>query len=199
MCGIIGYTGKSHAEKIMLDALELLEYRGYDSAGIALLHQGGTEILKCTGRVKDLRNLCALKKPEGFCGIGHTRWATHGGVCDANAHPHRFGRITLIHNGIIENYRELTEKYALEGHLRSETDSEVVAAVVEHFYAGDPYSAIRRTVLKLKGTFALAIMFDDQPGKIYAVRNVSPIVAALTGDGAILSSDVAAIVPFTTD
>ncbi len=199
MCGIIGYTGKSHAEKIMLDALELLEYRGYDSAGIALLHQGGTEILKCAGRVKDLRNLCAGKKPEGTCGIGHTRWATHGGVCNENAHPHRFGRITLIHNGIIENYRELTEKYALEGHLRSETDSEVVAAVVEHFYAGDPYSAIRRTVLKLKGTFALAIMFDDQPGKIYAVRNVSPIVAALTGDGAILSSDVAAIVPFTTD
>lgn len=199
MCGIIGYTGKEDAREIMLDALELLEYRGYDSAGIALLNENGTQIVKRAGRVKDLRNLCKEKKPVGCCGIGHTRWATHGGVCDENAHPHRFGRITLIHNGIIENYRELTEKYALEGKLASETDSEVVAAVLEHFYEGDPYSAIRKTVLKLKGTFALAIMFDDQPGKIYAVRNVSPIVAAVTEDGAILSSDVAAIVPFTTD
>ena len=199
MCGIIGYTGKDDAKEIMLDALELLEYRGYDSAGIALLNENGTQIVKRAGRVKDLRNLCKEKKPVGCCGIGHTRWATHGGVCDENAHPHRFGRITLIHNGIIENYRELTEKYALEGKLASETDSEVVAAVLEHFYEGDPYSAIRKTVLKLKGTFALAIMFDDQPGKIYAVRNVSPIVAAVTEDGAILSSDVAAIVPFTTD
>ncbi len=199
MCGIIGYTGKNDAKEIMLDALELLEYRGYDSAGIALLGEEGTHIYKRAGRVKDLRNLCAEKDPKGCCGIGHTRWATHGGVCDENAHPHRFGRITLIHNGIIENYRELTEKYGLEGKLASETDSEVVAAVLERFYDGDPYSAIRRTVLKLKGTFALAILFDDQPGKIFAVRNVSPIVAAATKDGAILSSDVAAIVPFTTD
>ena len=199
MCGIIGYTGKEDAREIMLDALELLEYRGYDSAGIALLNENGTQIVKRAGRVKDLRNLCKEKKPVGCCGIGHTRWATHVGVCDENAHPHRFGRITLIHNGIIENYRELTEKYALEGKLASETDSEVVAAVLEHFYEGDPYSAIRKTVLKLKGTFALAILFDDQPGKIYAVRNVSPIVAAVTEDGAMLSSDVAAIVPFTTD
>lgn len=199
MCGIIGYTGKSDAKEIMLDALELLEYRGYDSAGIALLGEEGTSIYKRAGRVKDLRELCAKKSPKGNCGIGHTRWATHGGVCDENAHPHRFGRITLIHNGIIENYRELTEKYELEGKLASETDSEVVAAVLEHFYNGDPYSAIRRTVLKLKGTFALAILFEDQPGKIYAVRNVSPIVAAATKDGAILSSDVAAIVPFTTN
>ncbi|MCM1126104.1 MAG: glutamine--fructose-6-phosphate transaminase (isomerizing) [Lachnospiraceae bacterium] len=199
MCGIIGYTGKSDAKEIMLDALELLEYRGYDSAGIALLDGEGARICKRAGRVKDLRDLCARENPKGSCGIGHTRWATHGGVCDENAHPHKFGRITLIHNGIIENYRELTEKYGLEGKLASETDSEVVAAVLEHFYNGDPYSAIRRTVLKLKGTFALAMMFDDQPGKIYAVRNVSPIVAAATKDGAILSSDVAAIVPFTTD
>lgn len=199
MCGIIGYTGKSNAKEIMLDALEFLEYRGYDSAGIALLKEGRTQIVKCTGRVKDLRNLCAQGEMEGRCGIGHTRWATHGGVCDENAHPHRFGNVTLIHNGIIENYRELVEKYALEGCLLSETDSEVAAAVLQHFYQGDPYAAIRKTVLKLKGTFALAVMFDDQPDQIFAVRNVSPIVAAVTRDGAILSSDVAAIVPFTTD
>ena len=199
MCGIIGYTGKGNAGKIMLDALELLEYRGYDSAGIALLDGGKTQIVKRAGRVKDLRGLYEELKPAGQCGIGHTRWATHGGVSNENAHPHKFGKITLIHNGIIENYKELTEKYGLEGSLASETDSEVVAAVLEHFYTGDPYSAIRRTVLKLKGTFALAILFEDQPDKIFAVRNVSPIVAAVTEKGAMLSSDVAAIVPFTTD
>ena len=199
MCGIIGYTGKGNAAKIMLDALELLEYRGYDSAGIALLGQSGTQILKSVGRVKDLRKRCRGQELGGHCGIGHTRWATHGGVCDQNAHPHRFGRVTLIHNGIIENDKELTEKYHLAKQLRSQTDTEVAAAVVDHFYTGDPYSAIRRTVLKLKGTFAFAVLFDDQPDQIFAVRNVSPIVAAITPDGAILSSDVAAIVPFTPD
>ena len=200
MCGIIGYTGTKDAGEIMLNALELLEYRGYDSAGIALSneHGGPAEITKCAGRVKDLRLLCEKENVAGHCGIGHTRWATHGGVCDENAHPHRFGKITVIHNGIIENYRHLIEKYELDGKLHSQTDSEVVAAVLSRFYDGDPYAAIRKTVLKLKGTFALAILFDDIPGKIFAIRNVSPIVAANTEDGAILSSDVAAIVPFTT-
>lgn len=200
MCGIIGYTGTKDAGEIMLNALELLEYRGYDSAGIALSNENGkaAEITKCAGRVKDLRLLCEKENISGHCGIGHTRWATHGGVCDANAHPHHFGKITVIHNGIIENYRHLIEKYELDGKLRSQTDSEVVAAVISRFYNGDPYAAIRKTVLKLKGTFALAILFDDIPGKIFAIRNVSPIVAANTEDGAILSSDVAAIVPFTT-
>ena len=200
MCGIIGYTGTKEASEIMLDALELLEYRGYDSAGIALSDENGgpARIIKRAGRVKDLRLLCEEKNVSGHCGIGHTRWATHGGVSDENAHPHGYGKVTIIHNGIIENYRQLIEKYELDGKLKSQTDSEVVAAVLSHFYQGDPYSAIRKTVLKLKGTFALAIMFEDIPGKIYAVRNVSPIVAANTEDGAILSSDVAAIVPFTT-
>lgn len=200
MCGIIGYTGTKEASEIMLDALELLEYRGYDSAGIALSDENGgpARIIKRAGRVKDLRPLCEEKNVSGHCGIGHTRWATHGGVSDENAHPHGYGKVTIIHNGIIENYRQLIEKYELDGKLKSQTDSEVVAAVLSHFYQGDPYSAIRKTVLKLKGTFALAIMFEDIPGKIYAVRNVSPIVAANTEDGAILSSDVAAIVPFTT-
>lgn len=200
MCGIIGYTGKKEAGEILLDALELLEYRGYDSAGIALSDErgGNPKLAKCAGRVKDLRELCKETDVTGTCGIGHTRWATHGGVCDENAHPHRFGKVTIIHNGIIENYRELIEKYGLENKLCSQTDSEVIAAVLARFYDGDPYAAIRKTVWKLKGTFALAILFDDIPGKIFAVRNVSPIVAASIEDGAILSSDVAAIVPFTT-
>lgn len=200
MCGIIGYTGKREASEIMLDALELLEYRGYDSAGIALFPENGgpVRIFKKAGRVHDLRELCAKNDVTGHCGIGHTRWATHGGVSDENAHPHHFKDVTITHNGIIENYRQLIERYELDGKLTSQTDSEVVAAVLSHFYTGDPYAAIRKTVLKLKGTFALSIMFDDIPGKIFAVRNVSPIVAANTEDGAILSSDVAAIVPFTT-
>ena len=200
MCGIIGYVGKKEASKILLDALELLEYRGYDSAGIALSAEdkSSCKLIKCAGRVSDLRKRCKEADVTGDCGIGHTRWATHGGVCDENAHPHRFGKVTIIHNGIIENYGELIEKYGLEQALCSQTDSEVVAAVLSHFYEGDPYAAIRKTVLKLKGTFALAILFDDIPGKIFAVRNVSPIVAASTRDGAILSSDVAAIVPFTS-
>ena len=200
MCGIIGYTGKGNVREIMLDALELLEYRGYDSAGIALLdEEGKTQVAKCAGRVKDLRALCEKEQMSGQCGIGHTRWATHGGVNAENAHPHRFGKVTLIHNGIIENYRELTARYHLQDSLTSETDSEVAAAVLDHFYDGDPYAAIRKTILKLKGTFALAIMFEDKPGRIYAVRNVSPIVAALSSDGAMLSSDVAAIGPYSSD
>lgn len=200
MCGIIGYTGPLEAKKLLIEGLSGLEYRGYDSAGIALLDEkeGGTKVAKCAGRVKDLRSLCTQKDVSGTCGIGHTRWATHGGVCDSNAHPHRFGKVTVIHNGIIENYRQLIEKYELDGKLRSQTDSEVAAAVLSRFYQGDPYAAIRKTVLKLKGTFAFAVLFEDIPGKIFAVRNVSPIVAASTEDGAILSSDVAAIVPFTT-
>ncbi len=191
MCGIIGYTGEKQAQEIMLDALEVLEYRGYDSAGIAVCGSGAeVQMRKCAGRVKDLRSLCGGTKVNGTCGIGHTRWATHGGVSDENAHPHKFGKVTVIHNGIIENYRSLIAKYELQDQLKSETDSEVAAAVLEHFYNGDPYAAIRKTVLKLKGTFALGIMFEDIPGVIFAVRNVSPIVVARAENGSMLASDV---------
>lgn len=198
MCGIIGYTGKKEAIKILLNSLEVLEYRGYDSAGIALLEkEEKLKIVKCTGRVSKLRQLCEAQNLSQSCGIGHTRWATHGGVNQENSHPHCFGKVTLVHNGIIENDRELIEKYALEGKLRSQTDSEVVAAVISHFYDKDPLEAIRKATLCLKGTFGLAILFEDIPGKIFAVRNVSPIVAADSREGKLLSSDITAIVPFT--
>ena len=199
MCGIIGYTGNKEAGEILLDALEVLEYRGYDSAGIAILGADKEEakLVKCTGRVRDLRALCEQRDIAGSCGIGHTRWATHGGVNEVNTHPHRFGRVTIVHNGIIENYQQLIQKYGLEDKLSSQTDSEVIAAVIDHFYEADPYTAIRKAVLKLKGTFGLAIMFDEAPGKIFAVRSISPIVAASLSDGVILSSDLAAIAPFT--
>lgn len=200
MCGIIGYTGRKEAEGIMLDALEVLEYRGYDSAGIAVCgedHQ--VRIRKCAGRVKDLRSLCERDGLSGVCGIGHTRWATHGGVSDANAHPHQFGGVTVIHNGIIENYKSLIAQYKLEEKLQSQTDSEVAAAVASHFYNGDPYAAIRKTVLKLKGTFALGIMFEDIPDVIFAVRNVSPIVVARTEEGSMMASDVTALGQYSKD
>lgn len=199
MCGIIGYTGSEDVREVLLDALELLEYRGYDSAGIALRDEesGKTEVRKCAGRVSDLRAICASEKVVSQCGIGHTRWATHGGVNDCNAHPHQVGKVTLVHNGIIENYRELIVDYDLADTLKSETDSEVVAALLNRFYEGKPEEAIKKTVSKLKGTFALVILFEDQKNVIYSTRNVSPIVATICKEGAMLASDLTALCRFT--
>ena len=199
MCGIIGYTGSEDVREVLLDALELLEYRGYDSAGIALRDEesGKTEVRKCAGRVSDLRAICASEKVVSLCGIGHTRWATHGGVNDCNAHPHQVGKVTLVHNGIIENYRELIADYDLADTLKSETDSEVVAALLNRFYEGNPEEAIKKTVSKLKGTFALVILFEDQKDVIYSTRNVSPIVATICKEGAMLASDLTALCRFT--
>lgn len=199
MCGIIGYTGSEDVREVLLDALELLEYRGYDSAGIALRDEesGKTEVRKCAGRVSDLRAICTSEKVVSQCGIGHTRWATHGGVNDCNAHPHQVGKVTLVHNGIIENYRELIADYDLADTLKSETDSEVVAALLNRFYEGKPEEAIKKTVSKLKGTFALVILFEDQKDVIYSTRNVSPIVATICKEGAMLASDLTALCRFT--
>ena len=199
MCGIIGYTGSEDVREVLLDALELLEYRGYDSAGIALRDEesGKTEVRKCAGRVSDLRAICASEKVVSQCGIGHTRWATHGGVNDCNAHPHQVGKVTLVHNGIIENYRELIADYDLADTLKSETDSEVVAALLNRFYEGNPEEAIKKTISKLKGTFALVILFEDQKDVIYSTRNVSPIVATICKEGAMLASDLTALCRFT--
>jgi glucosamine--fructose-6-phosphate aminotransferase (isomerizing) len=179
----------------ILDALELLEYRGYDSAGLATINgqTGKTKLRKCAGRVRDLRKKCAKDKKVSTCGIGHTRWATHGGVSDVNAHPHRCGNVVLVHNGIVENYEELKDHFMLEKDLKSDTDTEVVAGVLNRLYKGDPHETIRETVKYLKGTFALVILFDDQPDVIYAIRNVSPIVACHTSDGTMLASDVVAL------
>ena len=199
MCGIIGYTGSEDVREVLLDALELLEYRGYDSAGIALRDEesGKTEVRKCAGRVSDLRAICMSEKVVSQCGIGHTRWATHGGVNDCNAHPHQVGKVTLVHNGIIENYRELIADYDLADTVKSETDSEVVAALLNRFYEGKPEEAIKKTVSKLKGTFALVILFEDQKDVIYSTRNVSPIVATICKEGAMLASDLTALCRFT--
>lgn len=200
MCGIIGYIGNEALSNI-LKGLELLEYRGYDSAGLAVRKkgQGESTVYKCKGRVTDLRNLIPEDCCDYSCGIGHTRWATHGGVCDENAHPHKSGKVTLVHNGIIENYEFLKEEYELEDKLISETDTEIVAALLDKFYKGNPEEAIKRTVKKLKGTYALVVMFDDMPDQIFAVRNVSPIVVAKNEGMVMISSDPAAFYDYTKE
>lgn len=199
MCGIIGYTGKKEAKEILLHALETLEYRGYDSAGIATSDSASGEVIitKCAGRVSELRKILQGTQISTKCGMGHTRWATHGGVVNRNAHPHQVGKVTVVHNGIIENYKELISYYQMEGQLQSDTDSEVAAALLNHFYSGNPIEAIKKTVSTLYGTFALVIMFQDIPGKIFSIRNVSPIVATYSEEGALLASDVTALCQFT--
>lgn len=199
MCGIIGYIGNENVKEVLLDGLELLEYRGYDSAGIAVRDSvtAKTDVYKCAGRVSDLRKICGSDNRLSTCGIGHTRWATHGGVSDENAHPHQCGKVTLVHNGIIENYRELIAEYHLKDVLCSETDTEVAAALLDYYYEGNPREAIKKTVEKLNGTFALVILFADQPEVIYSVRNVSPIVAAVCEKGTMLASDLTALCRFT--
>lgn len=199
MCGIIGYSGPLDARKILLDGLAGLEYRGYDSAGIALVMEDSSICLaKKTGKVQALREYCdEIIKGASHCGIGHTRWATHGGVTEQNAHPHRAGRVTLIHNGIIENYHELTKEFHLEDRLISQTDSEVAAWVLDSLYDGDPLKAISKLQEKLRGSYGFCIMFDDQPGSIYAVRSVSPLVASYTHSGALVASDLTALIPYT--
>lgn len=198
MCGIIGYTGQEPAKDILINGLKTLEYRGYDSAGIAVLDpKTGIVLKKKTGKVAELEAAAAGDATDATCGIGHTRWATHGGVTETNAHPHRQGSVTLCHNGIIENYKELTIEHGLKNALKSETDTEVVAALLDKFYEGDPYKTIRKVVDLLAGSFALCIMFDDQPGKIFAIRNVSPMVAASFEGGSIIASDLTAVISFS--
>lgn len=199
MCGIIGYTGTKEAKEILIDGLEQLEYRGYDSAGIVVGNSSGTTIVKRTGKVDNLREAVREMNITGTCGIGHTRWATHGGVTEENTHPHSFGKVTLVHNGIIENYHELATKYGLTEQLVSETDSEVAAGVLNHFYTGDPYKAIAETVRQLEGTYGFCIIFEDRPNQIFAIRNVSPMVAAVSGDGTVIASDLTAIIPYTKE
>lgn len=195
MCGIIGYTGSLDASGKLIKGLKSLEYRGYDSAGIAVYNSDLNEVIiaKSKGRVAQLE-----AKANGICGntgIGHTRWATHGNVSDTNSHPHKFGNVTLVHNGIIENYESIKNQLGIAGRLKSQTDSEVVAALIDNYYqiGSNPSNAIIKAIKGIKGTFALGIMFDDIPNKIYAVRNVSPIVCCKNDDGAYIASDITAI------
>ncbi len=212
MCGIVGYTGSAPACGILVEGLARLEYRGYDSAGIAIQQGGATEVVCRRGRVAELAGSLAPMELGGTCGIGHTRWATHGRPSEANAHPHTScdGRICIVHNGIIENFAELRERLIAEGHaFASDTDSEVVAHLVEARLAQTPVAAddaglrlvqaVADAVCELVGSYALAVMSDDAPGAIVATRKDSPLIAGLAPDGAYVASDAIAMLDATRD
>ncbi len=201
MCGIIGYTGSQKAVPILLAGLATLEYRGYDSAGIAV-QQNGLQVVKTKGRLSLLREKLAhaTHLQNATCGIGHTRWATHGEPSDINSHPHGTARLALVHNGIIENYKEVSAFLLGKGYtFTSQTDTEAAALLVDYYYGemGDPKKAIFRAVEGLRGAYAFGICFADEPQRIYATRKDNPLIVATTKDGALISSDVPAILSHT--
>ncbi len=199
MCGIIGYSGYLDAKQVLIDGLSELEYRGYDSAGIACFTDNGIEVVKEVGKVQMLRNLVPADL-QSSCGIGHTRWATHGGVSRENAHPHSCGMVTLIHNGIIENYHELTEELKATGRTpKSQTDTEVAAMLIDSFYTGDPYKAISEAAKRLTGAYAFCIMFADQKDVIYCIRKGSPLVACMSEEGSVIASDMVALLKYSKE
>ncbi len=200
MCGIVGYIGKRECSDVLMDGLEKLEYRGYDSAGIAVFENGGIRTVKTRGKLRAMsEKLAAEGKPHGFCGIGHTRWATHGEPSDINSHPHSNGRVTIVHNGIIENYVELKEFLSEKGYkFISQTDSEVVACLLDYYYAErNPLKAIMETVKELHGSYAFGILFKDFPDRVYAVRNGSPLIVGLGEDEYFIGSDIPAFLKYT--
>ncbi|MBQ2687940.1 MAG: glutamine--fructose-6-phosphate transaminase (isomerizing) [Clostridia bacterium] len=202
MCGIVGYVGKNDCSEVLVNALSKLEYRGYDSAGIAVFEKGEVNVIKAEGRLKNLEDkMNAENFPVGSAGIGHTRWATHGKPSDINSHPHIGGEfVTLVHNGIIENYREIKERLEKEGReFYSETDTEVVAKLLDFNYKGNPTEAIEKTLAEVQGSFALGILFKDIPNVIYAVRRGSPLIVGVKGEEGFIASDVPAIIKYTKD
>lgn len=202
MCGIVGYVGNLKAKNVLLEGLATLEYRGYDSSGIALFEDGGIEIIKAKGRLS-----CLAEKIDGFgrdfvsgCGVGHTRWATHGEPSDVNSHPHSAKNVVLVHNGIIENYMELKEMLVENGYsFESQTDTEIAAKAIDYCYDGDPVKAIKKAVELIKGAYAFGIMFKDKPDCIYAIRKDSPLVVGLSGGQNFIASDVTAILKYTNN
>ncbi len=185
----------------MLEGLEALEYRGYDSAGIAFFHHDSIQTIKTTGKVSCLRDKVTLSAgTDSTCGIGHTRWATHGGVSDTNSHPHTCGKVTLIHNGIIENYHVLELELAAMGRFPvSQTDTEIAAMLIDSLYEGDASAAIKKAVARLEGAYAFCILFADEPEVIYCLRNGSPLVACHGKEGSIIASDMVALIKYSRE
>ena len=203
MCGIVGYVGEEQAAPILLDGLSKLEYRGYDSAGIAVYDGSDINVVKAKGRLSVLRDLTQNGAGlSGYVGIGHTRWATHGEPSVSNAHPHynQSKTITVVHNGIIENYQPLREKLISKGYkFNSETDTEVIAHLLDYYYKGDPKEAIFKVLHRVIGSYAFGILFQDHPGMVYAVRKDSPLIIGVSDNGNYIASDVPAILKYTRD
>ena len=199
MCGIVGYVGKRSAQDVLLDGLEKLEYRGYDSAGVALALDGGIRVVKSKGRLTQLRQkLAAQALAQSFCGIGHTRWATHGEPSDVNSHPHSTPRVSIVHNGIIENYGILKERLIARGYtFESETDTEVLVRLIDSCYAGDPLRALQEALAKVRGSYALAVLFRDRPDTIFAVKRESPLIVGWGEGENFVASDIPALLKYT--
>ena len=205
MCGIVGFTGNHQAAPILLDGLSKLEYRGYDSAGIAIRNgECETEVIKAKGRLKVLAEKTNDgESVPGTCGIGHTRWATHGEPSENNAHPHVSddGNVVAVHNGIIENYQELKDKLLRKGYtFYSETDTEVAVKLVDYYYKkyeGTPVDAINHAMVRIRGSYALAIMFKDYPEELYVARKDSPMILGVADGESYVASDVPAILKYT--
>ena len=199
MCGIVGYVGKRSAQDVLLDGLEKLEYRGYDSAGVALALDGGIRVVKSKGRLTQLRQkLAAQALAQSFCGIGHTRWATHGEPSDVNSHPHSTPRVSIVHNGIIENYGILKERLIAKGDtFESETDTEVLVKLIDSCYTGDPLRALQEALAKVRGSYALAVLFRDRPDTIFAVKRESPLIVGWGEGENFVASDIPALLKYT--
>ena len=199
MCGIVGYVGKRSAQDVLLDGLEKLEYRGYDSAGVALALDGGIRVVKSKGRLTQLRQkLAAQALAQSFCGIGHTRWATHGEPSDVNSHPHSTPRVSIVHNGIIENYGILKERLIAKGYtFESETDTEVLVKLIDSCYTGDPLRALQEALAKVRGSYALAVLFRDRPDTIFAVKRESPLIVGWGEGENFVASDIPALLKYT--
>lgn len=198
MCGIVGYIGFREPKDVLVEGLKTLEYRGYDSAGIALKNDTSVQVIKEVGRISSLEEKINKEKLiDSHIGIAHTRWATHGGVTEVNAHPHTIGRVTLVHNGIIENAMELKKKLSGEGVLfKTETDTEVLTALIDYYYDNDPIMAIERAINDVRGSYALAIIFKDQD-KLFAVRKDLPLIVGYGDKEYFVASDISAIINYT--
>ena len=202
MCGIVGYIGNKKASNFLIEGLSKLEYRGYDSAGIAVINNGSVEIRKHKGRLSNLVEELENNSADGTIGIGHTRWATHGEPSDVNSHPHQTskGDITVVHNGIIENYNELTKWLKSEGYeFKSATDTEVIPNLIHYYYKGDLFEAVVKATEKLEGSYALGVVCGEEPDKIVAVRKDSPLIVGIGNGESFIASDIPAVLNYTRD
>ena len=199
MCGIVGYVGKRNAQNVLLDGLEKLEYRGYDSAGVALALEGGIRVVKSKGRLAELRKKLELQAlAESRCGIGHTRWATHGEPSDVNSHPHSTPRVSIVHNGIIENYGILKERLMAKGYtFESETDTEVLVKLIANCYEGEPLKTLHEALGMVRGSYALAVLFKDFPDTVFAVKRESPLIVGWGEGENFVASDIPALLKYT--